>query len=288
VLPGGTWGVSATTLSTGVHEVVATITDAAQNIGSAAQTLTIGPAPSPGDVTAPSLAIDGGSTRSTTDLTPSITGTTDEAGGSTVKVTVGGQTLHATVGTGGVWGVVPSALSAGPHLVVASISDAAHNTRTTTQVITIGQVAGPGDPPETYQPDAAIRVNKDWVGVGVVGGSDQQVTQRLRRRARSTTFEVRVTNTGTSVDAMEVSGTTKNRRFTVTYLVGGRDVTTAVVAGTYRTAPLKHGESVTLVVKVSVTKRAHPGSTRTLELRAVSAHRQSAADVVSAVVQVRR
>jgi hypothetical protein len=173
--------------------------------------------------------------------------------------------------------------------VVASISDAAQNSRTTTQEITIGQVAGPGDPPETYQPDAAIRRGgKGWVGVGVVGGSDQQVTQRLRRQARSTTFEVRLTNTGMSVDAMKVRGTAKNRTFAMAYSVAGRDVTKAVVAGTYRTARLEHGQAVVVVVKVWLTRRASPGNARTLELSAVSVHRQSAADVVSAVVRVRR
>lgn len=288
VLPGGTWGVSATTLPSGAHQVVATITDAAGNTGSATQLLTIGLTTPTGDVTAPALSIDGGGTRSTTDPTPTISGTSDETGG-TVKVTVGGQTMLATVSPAGVWGVGAAALSSGPHLVIASISDAAQNSRSTMQEITIGQVAGPGDPPESYKPDAAIRrVGSGWVGVGIVGGSDQQATQRLGRNDHSTTFKVRLTNTGTSVDAMEVRGTPKNRKFSVTYAVGGRDVTSAVVSGRYRSPRMEHGESVIVVVKVSLTRRARVGNARTLELSAVSAHQQSAADVVSAVVRVRR
>lgn len=41
VQPGGTWGVSASELPTGTYEVVASVTDAAQNTGTATQTLTI-------------------------------------------------------------------------------------------------------------------------------------------------------------------------------------------------------------------------------------------------------
>ena len=45
------------------------------------------------DLTAPVVTIDGGAARATNDLTPSISGTTDEPAGGQVSVTVADQTL---------------------------------------------------------------------------------------------------------------------------------------------------------------------------------------------------
>ena len=89
------------------------------------------------DLTAPLVGIDGGPARSTNDPTPMITGTTDEPAGRPVTVTVGGQTLTSTVRTGGVWALSATTLSAGPHDVLASITDPSQNTGTATQVLTV-------------------------------------------------------------------------------------------------------------------------------------------------------
>ena len=72
-----------------------------------------------------------------------------------MHVTIGGQTLTATVVSGGTWGVSAQTLPAGSHQVVASVTDAAQNTGTATQILTIGQVY----PVPSYQPDAAIRTS---------------------------------------------------------------------------------------------------------------------------------
>lgn len=127
---GGIWGVSANTLSSGPHDVVASITDASQNIGTATQVLTV-------DVTAPVVSINGGATSATKDMTPSISGITDGTPGTPVAVTVGGQTLTTTVGGGGSWSVDAAILTESPHNVVAAVDDAAGNTGTATQVLSV-------------------------------------------------------------------------------------------------------------------------------------------------------
>ena len=130
VRTGGSWTVSANALSAGPHDVLASITDPSQNTGTATQTLTV-------DVTAPAVSIDGGATTATNDTSPSISGTTDEAGNPTVTVTVAGQTLTTTADDAGSWHVNAAALSEAPHLVVASATDAAHNTGMATQILSV-------------------------------------------------------------------------------------------------------------------------------------------------------
>ena len=72
-----------------------------------------------------------------------------------MQITVGGQALTAIVLAAGTWGANAAPLAVGPHDVVASITDNAHNVGTQTQTLTIT------DSDTTwlvthYQPDAAI------------------------------------------------------------------------------------------------------------------------------------
>lgn len=110
----------------------------------AATTVTLADTPfaiSKDDLTPPELTIDGGPARSVNDTTPPISGTTDEQAGRPMTVTVAGQTLNTTVGTGGAWTVGPAPLAEGDHLVVATISDASQNTTTATQDLTVDVTA---------------------------------------------------------------------------------------------------------------------------------------------------
>jgi len=130
VTPGGVWTVSADALSPGSHEVVASITDPSQNVGTATQTLTV-------DVTAPLVTIDGRPSTATKDRTPWISGTTNAPTNSTVTVTLGAQTLTSAIGSDGSWGVQSAALAERSYGVMASVDDAAHNTGTAYQVLTV-------------------------------------------------------------------------------------------------------------------------------------------------------
>ena len=95
---------------------------------------------SPADATAPTLTITGGATVTTTDTTPTITGTSDEIGG-TVTVTItdstGIQTLTAIVDDNGDWSVTIEDPTEGPHTVTANVNDAAGNTASATGELTV-------------------------------------------------------------------------------------------------------------------------------------------------------
>ncbi|GAA4707414.1 ice-binding family protein [Nocardioides conyzicola] len=277
VAAGGAWSVQATALTENSHQVVASIDDVAGNTGTATQVLTV-------DVTVPVVAIDGGASRSTSDTSPWTYGTTAEKAGTIVNVSVGSQDLTATVHAGGTWGVSAASLRDGRYRVVASVTDAAQNTGTATQVLTIGN-PGPSDPGYRYQPDAAIRVtNGSFVGVGSYAAG-QRVVDQLAKHARRATFQVRLTNRGDAPDAMALLGTPRSKKFTVAYLVGTHDVTRAVTAGTYRTRSLAPGTSMLVTVKVSRTKAARVGDSRSFRVRATSSHASARRDTVVAVVR---
>jgi hypothetical protein len=256
---------------------VASVSDGAGSTGTASQILSV-------DLTKPVVTIDGGATRSTKDTSPWTYGTTGEQAGTLVRVTVGGQHLTATVIGDGTWSVSATTLREGSYRLLASITDAAGNVGTATQTLTVG--TGPVDPGKRYQPDSAIRRGAGaFVGAGVYGSSaDQRITAKLRPAKRAS-FEVRLTNRGDAADTFAIRGTAKSRKFTVTYLVGGKDVTAAVRAGTYRTGTVAPDASVRLVIRITMTRRAHADDRRVFEVRAISQHASTSRDTVAAVVR---
>nr|WP_231518029.1 BapA/Bap/LapF family large adhesin [Alteromonas stellipolaris] len=115
-------------LAEGEYSVEATVTDAAGNTATDANTGEI-------DTTAPDITLDAKGTDN--DTTPTLSGTTDAAPGSTVTLTVTDsagniQTLTTTVQADGTFSVdVPAELAEGEYSVEASVTDAAGNTAST-------------------------------------------------------------------------------------------------------------------------------------------------------------
>lgn len=143
----GAWTVEAGSLNETAHGVLASVDDAAGNTGTASQVLTV-------DVTVPVLTIDGGPNRSTSDTSPWTYGTTAEQAGSIVNVSVGGQSLNATVQPGGTWGVSAQNLSPGTYTVEASITDPALNTGTARQTLHVAVAVPEPEVPPTSTPTA--------------------------------------------------------------------------------------------------------------------------------------
>jgi hypothetical protein len=301
VQSGGTWGVSAQSLDSGTYRVLATITDAAANSGSTSQTLQVGSVVTEPVGPPPAVAFDAGAAKETTDTTPTISGTTLVPNSPTVVVTVGGQTLITTADDDGAWSVTVEPLTEGPHTIVVRVTDATGNTTSTTQALTVSSVAPPAAPPvaapvappaaaPSYRPDAEIRLAKrPFVGRGSDSVARQRVTSTVKgSRAKASIFGVRVTNRGSTADRMRIRGTRGSKQLTVVYRDGRKNVTAAVLAGTYRTRTLRPGQSVTLSVTVTKVKRAAKGSRRTFSVRTTSASDRTKADTVAAVVVVAR
>ena len=130
----GTWSLVTTSLSDGVYDVYASITDAAGNIGqSAIEQVTI-------DTIPPALEIDAFGVLNT--LTPTITGSSDEEVGSSITVnitdsTAAVQTVTTTVLGDGTWSVIAPLLPEGEITVEAISTDSAGNTTTVNQIGTV-------------------------------------------------------------------------------------------------------------------------------------------------------
>lgn len=140
------------------------------------------------------------------------------------------------------------------------------------------------------QPDGLIRKagSTTWKGDNRYGTArGQKVRQEAHRRQAVKSFW-RVQNDGERADDVRLVGTGGNRRFRVRYLRAGVDVTAAVVAGTYRTSTLVPGQSVTLEVVVTPTRRAPIGSTRTVTMATVSSGDPNSVDRVATSVTARR
>jgi hypothetical protein len=114
----GDWSVTSPSLTNDDYTVVATVEDAAGNTATASESFTL-------DTSAPSIAID--VIGEINDPTPTITGTTDAADGSTVTVVIDDgvnpvETLTTMV-TGGVWSVTANnALPEGSFTVTATVT----------------------------------------------------------------------------------------------------------------------------------------------------------------------
>jgi hypothetical protein len=206
VLTGGTWSVTAEPLANATHQVIATVTDTQGNNGSATQSLTVSV-----DTTPPVVTITGGTTATTTSATPTITGTTDEAAGANVTVTVDGQTLTTTVQSNSTWSVSAALIGNGTYPVVASVTDAHSNTGSATQSLTVDTVL----PIVTITGGAAVATND---ATPTISGTTDTAT--------GTT--VTVTIAGQTLTALVQSNATWN--VTPTTVADGTHTVTASVA----------------------------------------------------------
>ncbi len=124
------WSVTAARLADGPHRVVLTATDEAGNPASATQMLTV-------DTRAPAIAIDGGAIATTSDDSPTITGTSDAAAGTVVAVTIGDRTLMSYLQANGTWSATLASLGRGAWTVVAVVADPAGNAGSARQLLTV-------------------------------------------------------------------------------------------------------------------------------------------------------
>lgn len=141
--------------------------------------------------------------------------------------------------------------------------------------------------PLPYRPDASVRHSSGrWLGDGVYGGPSRQDVRLGTRSAVSTV--ARLENDGAKADRIRVRGTRGSKQFRVRYLVGGKDVTTKVIAGTYRTNTLTPDERLNLRVRVTRLRAADQGDSRRFVLTATSIRDPRLRDKIAVVVRVKR
>ena len=118
-------------LANNVYPVVASVTDGAGNPGSATQQLTV-------DTVPPVITIDGGSSVATNDPTPTITGTSDVAPGTIVRVVVGSTVADRARAARRRHGTSPPPrCRTTTYTVTASVTDPAGNPGTDSQTLIV-------------------------------------------------------------------------------------------------------------------------------------------------------
>lgn len=124
------------------------------------------------------------------------------------------------------------------------------------------------------KPDGRIRL-----GIGAYVGNNIYNTTGAGQgrtgsaaRGHTVTFGMSIQNDGNTPDRIKVKATgTAAGGYTVKYFQGTTDITSAVVAGTYRTPSLAPGATYLITAKVTVKPTAAAGSqvTRLVTLRSV-------------------
>jgi len=126
----GNWSVTSAILANGTYPVVASVTDAAGNTGSATQQLTV-------DTVPPEITLDSAVAVVLSNSTPTISGTSDADAGTVVWVSIDSQILNALVQVDGSWNIRVAGLADGTYEVSVSISDPAGNESIASYLITI-------------------------------------------------------------------------------------------------------------------------------------------------------
>jgi hypothetical protein len=141
-----------------------------------------------------------------------------------------------------------------------------------------------------YRPDGLIRKRAaSYVGSNVYNttGTGQAVRAKTKR-GRKATFDVRVQNDGTVTDSFRLGGAGAKRGFAVTYLAGGKDVTSAVTSGRFTVKNLAPGQAQVIRLVIRVKAGARRGARRSWLVAVTSTHDTTRTDVLLAGVKVAR
>jgi streptogramin lyase len=137
-----------------------------------------------------------------------------------------------------------------------------------------------------YRPDLQIALGaKPAIGDNIYNSNAAGQTIKVKvSPGKSAVFEILVQNDAATSDSFRLKGPGKTKGFTVTYMNGSNNITSAVTAGTYGTGSIASGSSVTITLKVVVAKTAKAGSVWNGLVTGTSQNDPSKFDAVKAVV----
>ena len=214
---------------------------------------------------APVVAIRGGATATTYDTVPTLLGTSDAAPGTTVTVTIGGQTMTSLVQADGTWNATPNSVGVGAWTVGAAAADPAGNVGSATQSLTIAGDApsGPGATGQTDTPAPSVAPFVMPTSTPAPPGKAKSPTGgggSIGAAARTT-----VAGSG----SQKVKGTSLSIRTKVHAPAGGR--ITATARGTVKIKGIKKALKLTTATAKVASGRS---ATLTLRLKPKSAFRR--------------
>jgi hypothetical protein len=140
-----------------------------------------------------------------------------------------------------------------------------------------------------FRPDARVRLSTVTALTGNnvynATGANQTVNTTAGRRVMRT-FVVNVQNDGTGTDSFILRGPGNSAGFSVAYFAGTTNITTAVVAGTYRQNGVPAGGTRAIRMRVTVASGAAIGAVKSSLVTATSANSGTVADTIRTIVTV--
>lgn len=193
----------------------------------------------------------------------------------------GGSNLTSCTVTGLVDGNLDTS-TPGTKVWTTTANDGAANVTVVTRTYTVVAPSRVAD--GMVRPSTSTR----WIGNDVRPSATNQTASRTVRRGSPATAYVLAQNDGIRSDRLGLRGPASTRGFAVRYFADGKDVTRAIVAGTFRTALLAVGASEQVRVVVTPLKVRRAAMTRTLVLSTWPAEVPAVLDRVGFRVGVRR
>ncbi len=156
---GGTWSITAGTLTEGSRQITATATDVAGNTGAASAALTVvidtspPSAPSTPDLDAASDSGSSSADNLTNDDTPTFSGSAETD--ASVELFVDGSPSGSTTAGGGTWSITAATIGQGTRQITAVATDVAGNPSAASAALTVEIDTSPPAAPSTPDLDAA-------------------------------------------------------------------------------------------------------------------------------------
>jgi subtilisin family serine protease len=196
----------------------------------------------------------------------------------------GGMAIASCVGTVANGAPIDTS-TAGTKTFTATVTDTLGQPTTVTNTYTVTE------PPAApiAKPDARVKKGRKGtlVGNNIYGTAAKQTVKGAAKVKKSVAYTVSAQNDATFADSFRLKGQGSKKGYTVRYADNkGKNITAAVVAGTYRTSKLAPGKTVTITVKVTVTTKAQRPLARTIVVR--SSTQTTRTDAVKVVTSRRR
>jgi DNA-binding beta-propeller fold protein YncE len=136
---------------------------------------------------------------------------------------------------------------------------------------------------QTHRPDNQIATGTTYVGNDIYNANGTNQTKTLKAKVGKTvTFKIRIENDGSGTDPLTVLGGGSGKGYSVTYFAGTTNITSKVVAGTYKLT-LGVGQSTVLRMTVKVGSTA--STSRSILVTTSADHEPTRLDAVKAVVK---
>jgi DNA-binding beta-propeller fold protein YncE len=136
---------------------------------------------------------------------------------------------------------------------------------------------------QTHRPDNQIATGTTYVGNNIYNATGLNQTKTLKAAVGKTvSFKIRIENDGSGTDPLTVLGSGSGKGYSVTYFSGTTNITSKVVAGTYK---ISLAAAASVVLKMTVKVGSTAVTSRSILVKTSADHEPTKLDAVKAVVK---